>query len=220
MAVRSTGRATRAGPSCITVVRLGSLQASAGLDGRGRSGRTPGSATQWVRRETSTATATRTSSSGHTWYDNGESDEGRAFVYHGSSTGLTTGSAGLDGRGRPDQRLVRLLGRHHGRRKRRRLLRHHRRGIPVQQRRERREPGLRVPRLGPFSSLPRTPCHYRRHRWRRRNSQPGWQRRHSRRRRQRHHLRGGGQRLGERRSRQGQDIRRARGRRAMGKPRP
>ena len=27
------------------------------------------------------------------FYDNGETDEGRAFVYHGSSTGLSTGSA-------------------------------------------------------------------------------------------------------------------------------
>ena len=30
---------------------------------------------------------------GASGYDNGETDEGRAFVYHGSSTGLTTGSA-------------------------------------------------------------------------------------------------------------------------------
>jgi len=30
---------------------------------------------------------------GAVWHDNGQTDEGRAYVYHGSSTGLTTGSA-------------------------------------------------------------------------------------------------------------------------------
>ena len=37
-------------------------------------------------------------------YDNGETNEGRAFVYHGSATGLSA-SPGLDGRGRPGRRL-------------------------------------------------------------------------------------------------------------------
>ena len=53
-----------------------------------------------ARRGTSTATATPTSSSGHTDYDNGQTDEGRAFVYHGSASGLST-TRRLDGREQP-----------------------------------------------------------------------------------------------------------------------
>ena len=42
---------------------------------------------------TSTVTGTPTSSSGRTLYDNGETDEGRAYVYHGSVTGLGAAAA-------------------------------------------------------------------------------------------------------------------------------
>ena len=81
----------------------------------------PTSATRWRRRATSTATATPTSSSARRYYDNGQTDEGRAFVYHGSAAGLAA-DAGLDGRERPGGRLLRLRGGDGGGRQRRRLL--------------------------------------------------------------------------------------------------
>ncbi len=46
------------------------------------------SAVPWARPETSTATATPMSSSAQRGYSNGESDEGAAFVYYGSASGL------------------------------------------------------------------------------------------------------------------------------------
>ena len=59
---------------------------------------------------TSTATAMPTSSSARTSYDNGQTDEGRAYVYHGSATGLSA-TRSLDRRERPGRRLLRHLGR-------------------------------------------------------------------------------------------------------------
>ena len=55
--------------------------------------RVPTSATPSAVRVTSTVTGTPTSSSGRTYYDNGETDEGRAYVYHGSVTGLGAAAA-------------------------------------------------------------------------------------------------------------------------------
>ena len=66
------------------------------------------SATRWRRRATSTATATPTSSSGHYSTTTARRGEGRAFVYHGSASGLADGP-GLDRRERPDRAPVRLL---------------------------------------------------------------------------------------------------------------
>ena len=57
---------------------------------------------------------------GAPYYDNGQTDEGRAFVYHGSAGGLS-GSVGLDGREQPGGRLLRLVGGDGGGRQRRRL---------------------------------------------------------------------------------------------------
>ena len=54
-------------------------------------------------------------------YDDGQTDEGRVFVYHGSASGLGS-HARLDGRGGPGRRAVRLL-RGNGRRRQRRWLR-------------------------------------------------------------------------------------------------
>ena len=63
-------------------------------------------------------------------YDNGQTDEGRAFVYHGSAAGLSA-TARLDGGERPGGRLLRLL-RGDGRgRERGRLLGRDRRGVHV-----------------------------------------------------------------------------------------
>ena len=62
-------------------------------------------------------------------YDNGQADEGRAFVYHGSAGGLSD-HAGLDGRERPGRRRLRRLGGDGRRRQRRRLRRRHRRRAP------------------------------------------------------------------------------------------
>ena len=63
-------------------------------------------------------------------YDNGQTDEGRAYVYHGSAAGLCA-DARLDGGERPGRRLLRLLGVDGGGRERRRLLGRHRRGLPT-----------------------------------------------------------------------------------------
>ena len=71
------------------------------------------------------------------YYDNGETDEGAAFVYLGSATGLGR-HARLDRRERPGRRLLRLLGAHGGRRQRRRLRRRHRRRSLLRQRPDRR----------------------------------------------------------------------------------
>ena len=61
-------------------------------------------------------------------YDNGQSNEGRAFVYHGSAVRLGLGP-GLDRRERSDGRPLRHLGGDGRRRERRRLLRRHRRRL-------------------------------------------------------------------------------------------
>ena len=63
-------------------------------------------------------------------YDNGQTDEGRAYVYLGAAAGLGA-QPGLDGRGRPGRRRLRRLGGDGGGRERGRLLRRHRRGLPA-----------------------------------------------------------------------------------------
>ena len=60
-------------------------------------------------------------------YDNGQTDEGRAYVYHGSAAGLSA-TRRLDGGERPGRRLLRLLGGDGGGRERGRLLGRDRRG--------------------------------------------------------------------------------------------
>ena len=80
---------------------------------------------RWRRPAMSTATATATSSSARTATTTARR-RGRAFVYHGSATGLAA-ERRLDRREQPGRRLLRLLGRHGRRRQRRRLRRRHRR---------------------------------------------------------------------------------------------
>ena len=80
-------------------------------------------------------------------YDNGQTDEGRAFVYHGSARALAA-SAAWTAESNQAQRPVRLLGGDGGGRERRRLLRRHRRRPSLRQRSVRRGAGLRLPRLG------------------------------------------------------------------------
>ncbi len=65
------------------------------------------------------------------YYDDGQTDEGRVLVYHGSSGGL--GSTRLDRRGQPGQRLLWHLGEHGRRRQRRWLCRCHHRGPVLRQ---------------------------------------------------------------------------------------
>ena len=62
-------------------------------------------------------------------YDNGQTDEGRAFVYHGSASGLA--DRRLDRGERPGERRLRLLGGDGGGRQRRRLRRRHRRRVQL-----------------------------------------------------------------------------------------
>ncbi len=66
-------------------------------------------------------------------YDNGQTDEGRAFVYHGSATGLGDAPANADWTAESDQAnaQLRLVGGDGGGRERRRLRRRHRgRALP------------------------------------------------------------------------------------------
>ena len=63
---------------------------------------------------------------GAPFYSDGAAREGRALVYLGSASGLAAASR-LDGRRRPGERLLRLLGRERRRRQRRRLRRRDRR---------------------------------------------------------------------------------------------
>ena len=93
-----------------------------------------------------------TSSSARPDYDNGQTDEGRAYVYHGSAA--ASASRRLDRRERPGRRhfgcSVATAGDVNGDGYSRR----HRRRAHVRQRPDRRGPGLRLPRLGqPASAL-------------------------------------------------------------------
>ena len=111
----------------------------------------------WRPPATSTATATRTSSSGRLAVrQRPEANEGRAFVYHGSASGA--GPARRPGRPRatrPARGFGFSVG-DRGRRQRRRLRRRHRRRAELRQRPDRRGAGLRLSRLGRRAS-PRPP---------------------------------------------------------------
>ncbi len=84
---------------------------------------------------------------GALYYDNGQVDEGRAFVYHGSASGLSTRADWTDESDQASARL-RRLGRGRRRRQRRRLRRRHRGGVALRQRPDGRGAGLRLPRHG------------------------------------------------------------------------
>ena len=79
-------------------------------------------------------------------YDNGQTDEGRAYVYLGSPRAFD--ERGLDGGERPGHCAVRLLRVDGGRRERRRILRRDRRRVPLRQRPNRRRTRVRLPRFG------------------------------------------------------------------------
>jgi len=82
---------------------------------------------------------------GATRYDNGQLDEGRAFVYHGSATACC--HARMDGGERPDGRGFWLLGGDSGRRQWRRLLRPRRQRCRLQPRSVKGRAGVRLSRL-------------------------------------------------------------------------
>ena len=103
--VTTTARRTRAGRTSTSAPPRACRRARRG---RRRATRpAPTSALPFRRRATSTATATTTSSSGPPSYDNGQTDEGRAFVYLGSAAGLSA-TPGVDGGERPGRRQLRL----------------------------------------------------------------------------------------------------------------
>ena len=85
-------------------------------------------------------------------YDNGQTDEGRAFVFLGSASGLgaTGDPSNADCSPRATRPASRLGSRRcdRGRRQRRRLRRRDRRGAVLRQRPDRRRPRVRLPRLG------------------------------------------------------------------------
>ena len=84
--LRQRPEPTRGGPTSITARPRASRPRP---PGRPRATRpAPSSASPSRRRGTSTATATPTSSWAAHYYDNGQTDEGRAFVYLGSAAGL------------------------------------------------------------------------------------------------------------------------------------
>ena len=80
-------------------------------------------------------------------YDNGQTDEGRAFVYHGSAF-RPGGQFRLERGEQPGRRAFRRLGHDGGRRQRRRLLRRHRRRFELRQRSDRRRTGPRLSGFG------------------------------------------------------------------------
>ncbi len=79
-------------------------------------------------------------------FDNPTIGEGRAFVYHGSASGLSV--TPLDRRRQSARRPSRLLGGDGGGCERRRVRRRDRRRLLLQQRRDGRGEGLRLSRLG------------------------------------------------------------------------
>ena len=84
---------------------------------------------------------------GAAWYDNGQTDEGRAFVYHGSAAGLATSAAWTAESDQASARFgvsVATAGDVNGDGYSRR----HRRRVDLRQRPDRRGPRLRLPRLG------------------------------------------------------------------------
>jgi len=89
--------------------------------------RMAGTEARYRRQGMSTATDTRTSSVGAPHHDDGQFDEGWAFVYHGAATGLAVAPSWI-GRERAGRSLLRPFGRHGGGRERRRVFGRHRRG--------------------------------------------------------------------------------------------